>query len=72
MRKSRFTKTQIVSILMETEAGRNIEDLCRKHGISVVTCYQWESIYNNIEASDLQRMKELESKNTRLKQMSAD
>lgn len=72
MLKSRFTETQIVSILKEAEAGRKIEDLCREHGISNATYYQWKSKYGGMEASDLKRMKELEAENSKLKRMYAD
>ena len=55
MCKSRFTETQIVSILKEAESHRKIEDLCREHGISNVTYSQWKSKYGGMEASDLKR-----------------
>ncbi|MBK9075355.1 MAG: transposase [Flavobacteriales bacterium] len=42
MRKSKFTETRIVSILREHEAGKKAADLCREHGVSQPTFYQWE------------------------------
>lgn len=69
MRKSRFTETQIVSILKEQEAGKPTKELCREHGISAPTFYQWKSKYGGMEASDVRRMKELEEENARLKRM---
>ena len=72
MKKSRFTETQIVSILKQADAGLAIKDICRQAGISSATYYQWKSKYGGMEASDLRRVKDLELENSRLKRMYAD
>lgn len=72
MKKSRFTDSQIVSILKEADAGAKVKDICRRHGISDATYYNWKSKYGGMEASDLKRMKELEAENSKLKRMYAD
>ncbi len=72
MKKSKFTKTQIVSILKQADAGVLVKDLCRQAGISQATYYQWKSKYGGMDASDLKRVKELEAENARLKRLYAD
>ena len=49
-----------------------VKDVCRKHGISDATYYNWKAKYGGMEASDLKRMKELEAENARLKKRVAD
>ena len=72
MKKSRFTESQIVSILKETDAGLQVKEICRKHGISDATYYNWKAKYGGLDASELKRLKELEAENTKLKRMYAD
>lgn len=72
MKKSRFTESQIIKVLKEVEGGRQVKEVCREHGISDATYYNWKSKYGGMEASDLKKMKALEEENRRLKQMYAD
>lgn len=72
MKKSRFTETQIVTILKQADAGMAVKDLCRKAGISEATYYKWKSRYGGMDASDLKRTKELESELSQLKRMYAE
>lgn len=72
MRKSRFTETQIIKILKEVEAGRQVKEVCREYSISDQTYYNWKSKYGGMEAADVRRLKELEEENNRLKHMYAD
>jgi putative transposase len=72
MKMSRFSETQIVAILKQADAGIKVKDLCREHGISDATYYNWKAKYGGLEASDLKRLKEVEGECTKLKRMYAD
>ena len=72
MRKSKFSESQIAGILQEAEAGMAVEEVARKHGVSVATFYQWRSKYGGMSVSGMQRLRELEQENARLKRMYAD
>lgn len=72
MKTSRFNETQIITILKQGEAGLKVKDLCREHGISDATYYNWKAKYGGLEASDLKRLKETESELGKLKRMYAD
>ena len=72
MKKSRFTDSQIIAILKQAEGGAPVAELCREHGISNATFYNWRSKYGGMDASLMKRMKELEVENRRLKKMYAE
>lgn len=70
--KNRFTEEQIIGVLKEAEAGAKIVDLCRKHGISDATYYNWKAKFGGMTVSDAQRLKALEAENSKLKRLLAD
>ncbi len=72
MKRSRFTETQIVSILKEADAGNKVKDICRRHGISDATYYNWKSKYGGMSASELKRLKETEAELSQYKKMYAE
>ena len=72
MKKKRFTETQIFSILKEFDAGKNIQDISREHGVSKATINNWKAKYGGMEMNELKRFKELEEENRKLKQMYTD
>ena len=72
MRRSRFSEDQIIGVLREHEAGVKTADLCRKHGISDATFYNWKSKYGGLTVSDAARLRTLEDENRRLKKLLAE
>ena len=72
MKRSRFTEAQILAVLKEADAGRSVGEICRKHGISDQTYYNWKAKYGGATLSELKRLRELEAENARLKRMYAD
>jgi len=72
MKKSRFSDTQIISILKQAEQGIPVPKICREHNISSATFYNWRSKYGGMDASLMKRLKELEEENRRLKKMYAE
>jgi putative transposase len=48
MKKSRYTDSQILSILKHNEAGALVLDLCREHGMSNAKLYKWRSKFGGM------------------------
>jgi putative transposase len=72
MKRSRFTEDQIIGVLKEHELGAKTADLCRKHGISEATFYNWKSKYGGMDVSEARRLKALEDENRKLKKLLAE
>jgi len=72
MKRSRFTEEQIIGILREQEAGAKTAEVCRTHGISSATFYQWKSKYGGLDVSDAKRLKALMDENSKLKKLLAE
>ena len=72
MKGRRFTEEQIIGVLKEGDAGAKTKDLCRKHGISEATFYNWKAKYGGMTVSEARRLRELEGENARLKKLLAE
>ena len=58
--------------LKEVDAGRKVEDVTRKLGITATTFYRWKAKFAGMNVSDAKRLRQLEEENRRLKQLLAD
>lgn len=72
MKKSRYSDSQILSILKQAESGVPVAQLCREHGMSSATFYKWRAKFGGMDASLMARMRELERENSLLKRMYAE
>ena len=72
MKRRRFSEEQIIGILKEHEAGVSVADLCRKHGVSDASIYNWKARFGGMDVSEARRLKSLADENARLKRLLAD
>lgn len=72
MKKVRFSEEQIIGVLREHESGMATAEVCRRHGISQATFYNWKSKYGGMEISEARRLRTLESENAKLKKLLAE
>jgi putative transposase len=68
---TRYKEEQIIRILKEVESGISVTEVCRKYGVAEQTVYRWRNKYGGLDTSELQRLRELEAENSRLKRIVA-
>ena len=73
MKQKQFTNEQIVAILAQAEKGeQKIVEVCREHGITENTFYRWRNKFGSVGVKEVQRLRELEKENARLKKLLAE
>ena len=71
-RRKKYTEEQITQILKEAEASNNVSDTLRKYGVNDSSYYRWKAKYGGMDSKSIQRLRELELENARLKRIVAD
>ena len=69
---NRFSEEQIIGFLQQAEAGVAIKELCRQHGFSDASFYNWRAKFGGMSVPDAKRLKELEAENAKLKRLLAE
>ena len=72
MKKTKFSESQIIGILKAQEGGQTVAEICREHGISQPTFYQWKSKYSGMEVAQLKKLKEMETELAQYKRIVAE
>ena len=67
MRIGQFSEPQILGILKQADSGVPVSELCREHGMSSASFYQWRAKYGGMDASMITQMKAMDDENNRLK-----
>ena len=71
-RRKKYTEEQITQILKEAEESNNVSDTLRKYGVNDSSYYRWKAKYGGMDSKSIQRLRELERENARLKRIVAD
>jgi putative transposase len=73
MKTTKHTPEQIIAILDQAAKGdQSVAAVCRTHGIAENTFYRWRKAYGGMAVNEVQRLRELEKENTRLKRLLAE
>ena len=71
MRKGRFSEEQMVGILREADKDP-VTQVAKRHGVSEQTIYRWRQRFSGMNADDVNRLRQVEQENTRLKRLLAE
>jgi hypothetical protein len=55
--KKRFTDEQIIGFLKQAEAGVPVMELCRQHGFSDASFYNWRAKFGGMTIPDAKRLR---------------
>ena len=72
MKNSKYSEVQIIKILSEQNFGKTVNEICRDHGISQPTFYNWKSKYGGLDVQHLTKMKEMEKELSQYKKIVAE
>jgi putative transposase len=73
MKPIQHTAEQIIKILEQAEKGeQTVTEVCREHGIAENTFYRWRKAYGGMSLNEVQRLKDLEKENARIKRLLAE
>jgi putative transposase len=72
MKQGKFSEAQIINILGSQGKDKSVENLCREHGISPATFYNWKSKYGGLGSEELKRMKERSAAAVRIRKCSSE
>lgn len=65
--KKKFTDDQIIAILKEAQQGElSTEELCRKHGCSTASFYNWKKKFGDTSSDQAKLVRRLQRENERL------
>ncbi len=73
MKANQHTAEEIIRILAQADQGtQTVGEVCREHAIAETTFYRWRKAYGGMPVTEVQRLKELEKENARLKRLLAE
>ena len=76
MKRIRHTPEQIIRKLREADAelasGKTIPEVSKALGVAETTYHRWRNQYGGMKADEMERLRDLERENARLKALVAD